>query len=259
LCNFTHALTGIPRASIEAIELSAAQMDSTFWIAFWAAMFVGTHLALSSSAMRPRLVAAVGEQAYRGIYSLVAFATLGPLIYEFARHKHAGSILWYLRADAPMRWLAWLLMLAALIFFVASFINPNPGGIGAPTATAEPRGILKITRHPGFIGFILFGLAHMLMNGWAGDVIFFAMFPVIGILGAVHQDQRRIRDLGARYRDFVAKTSFMPFAALVSGRQRWTAADTPWAAIGAGAIVTLAIVALHALIFGGHPLGWSIF
>ena len=33
----------------------------------------------------------------RGIYSLVAFATIGPLIYEFARNKHAGPLLWYLR------------------------------------------------------------------------------------------------------------------------------------------------------------------
>ena len=230
-------------------------MDPTLWIAFWAAMFVATHLAISSSAVRPRLVAALGEQAYRGIYSLVAFATFGPLLYEFGFHKHSGPLLWYLRADAPIRWLAWLLMLAAFILFVASFINPNPVGIGAPGTAGAPHRTLKITRHPGFVAFALFGLAHMLMNGWAGDAIFFAMFPVIGIVGGIHQDQRKIRDLGASYRDFVAQTSFLPFAALVSGRQRWTGADTPWAAIVIGVAVTVAVVVLHPLMFGGHPLG----
>ena len=46
-------------------------------------LFLASHLIISSSAVRPWLISAVGEQPYRGIYSLIAFATLGPLIYEF--------------------------------------------------------------------------------------------------------------------------------------------------------------------------------
>jgi uncharacterized membrane protein len=231
-------------------------MDATVWIALWAALFLGTHFAISSAAVRPRLINAVGEQPYLGIYSIVAFATLGPLIYEFAKHKHAGPLLWYLRANAPLRLFAWLLMLTALILFVASLINPNPGGLGAPRArTSDPHGVLKITRHPGFVAFTLFGFAHLLMNGWAGDVIFFGTFPALGILGGIHQDARKVRDLGQPYRDFKSKTSFVPFAALINGRDRWSAADMPWTAIGVGTVLTIAIVALHPTIFGGHPLG----
>ncbi|HWN56922.1 MAG TPA: NnrU family protein, partial [Methylomirabilota bacterium] len=63
-------------------------MDATVWIALWAALFLGTHFALSSATVRPGLVSAVGSQGFLGIYSLVAFATLGPLIYEFAYYKH---------------------------------------------------------------------------------------------------------------------------------------------------------------------------
>jgi uncharacterized membrane protein len=202
------------------------------------------------------LINAVGSQGFLGIYSLVAFATLGPLIYEFAYHKHAGPMLWYLRANPPIRWLASILMYLALVLFVASLINPNPGGLGAPkTSSSEPHGVLKITRHPGFVAFTLFGLAHLLMNGWLGDVIFFSTFPALGIFGGIHQDARKIRELGEPYREFKAKTSFVPFAALISGRQRWIRSDMPWAAIGAGTILTIAIVALHPIIFGGHPLG----
>jgi uncharacterized membrane protein len=231
-------------------------MDATVWIALWAALFLGTHFALSWDAVRSRLINAVGLQGFLGIYSVVAFATLGPLIYEFASHKHAGPILWYLRANGPIRWFTWILMYLALVLFVASLINPNPGGLGAPkTSSSEPRGILKITRHPGFVAFTLFGLAHMLMNGWAGDVIFFGTFPALGIFGGLHQDARKLRELGESYLEFKAKTSFVPFAALINGRQRWTSADMPWAAIGAGTVLTIAIVALHPIIFGGHPLG----
>lgn len=230
-------------------------MDATAWIALWAFSFLATHLIISSSAVRSRLIGAVGEQPYRGIYSLVAAATLGPLIYEFARNKHAGPLLWYLRDVSPIRWLAWLLMLAALILLVGSFITPSPAAMGAPGGGTEPRGLLKITRHPGLVGFILFGLAHIMMNGWAGDVIFFGMFPALGIIGGMHQDQRKIRELGDSYRQFLAKTSFVPFAALLGGRVRWASGDMPWAAIGAGVVLTVAIVALHPTIFGGDPLG----
>src|SRR5260370_26813387 len=147
-------------------------------------------------------------------------------------------------------------MLVALILFVASLINPNPGGLGAPRASSTDRhGVLKITRHPGFVAFTIFGLAHMLMNGWAGDVLFFGIFPALGILGGLHQDARKIRDLGESYREFKAKTSFLPFAAMISGRARWTRADMPWTAIGVGTVLTIAIVALHPTIFGGHPRG----
>src|SRR5271167_1594731 len=113
-------------------------MDATVWIALWAVLFLASHLIVSSAAVRSALIDAIGEQPYRGIYSLIAAATLGPLIYEFAHNKHAGPILWYLRAVAPIRWLAWLLMLAALVLLVGSFITPNPGGIGAPADKSEP-------------------------------------------------------------------------------------------------------------------------
>jgi uncharacterized membrane protein len=231
-------------------------MDATVSIALWSALFLGTHFAISSATVRPRLMNAVGEQPYLGIYSIVAFATFGPLLYEFATNKHSGPLLWYLRTSAPVRYFAWLLMLTALILFVASLINPNPGGLGAPRArTSDPHGVLKITRHPGFVAFTLFGFAHLLMNGWAGDVIFFGTFPALGILGGIHQDARKVRDLGQPYRDFKSKTSFVPFAALISGRDRWSSADIPWTAIGVGTVLTIAIVALHPTIFGGHPLG----
>ena len=229
-------------------------MDATSWVALWAVSFLASHLIISSAALRPRLINALGEQPYRGIYSLVALATLGPLIYEFAGNKHVGPVLWYLRTTPPIRWLAWLLMLSALILLLGSFITPNPSALGAPSDKSELRGLLKITRHPGLVGFSLFGIAHMLVNGWAGDVIFFGMFPALGFIGGMHQDQRKICEIGDSYREFVARTSFVPFAALIPGRVRWSGDDTPWAAIGMGVVLTVAIVALHPMIFGGNPL-----
>jgi uncharacterized membrane protein len=219
-----------------------------------AILFVGAHLLIPSAFIRPRLVARLGEQPFRGVYSLAAIATLAALIIVFAHHKHAGTLLWYLRATVPIRWLAWLMMLAALIFLVAGLFNPSPATIGA-SAQRPVHGILKVSRHPSFIAFTLFGLAHLLMNGWAGDLLFFAAFPALGILGGLHQDRRKLRELGEPYRRFVAETSFLPGIALFDGRQRWSRDDMPWAAIGIGAAATVVIVILHPIMFGGASLG----
>jgi uncharacterized membrane protein len=230
-------------------------MDPVLGIGFWAVAFVGSHFVLSSAQVRPRLVGMVGEQRYRGIYSLVAFVTLVPLIITFGRHKHAGPMLWYLRDFELIRIVAWLLMFFALILFVASFVSPNPGAIGASGRPGRVAGMLKLTRHPSFVAIATFGFAHMLMNGSLGDVVFFATFPALGILGGIHQDRRKIRELGEQYRVLIEQTSFFPGAALWSGRQKWTNIDMPWAAIGIGAALTIVVIMIHPIAFGGSPVG----
>jgi len=224
-------------------------------IALWGVLFVGAHLVISSSAVRPRLIGAVGEQPYRGIYSLVSFGTFIGLCVAFAYHKHAGSMLWYLRDIEPVRWLTWLLMLAAFVILVAGLMNPSPASMAARGRSGAAVGIQKLTRHPSFVAFTAFGIAHLLMNGWLGDVFFFGTFPMLGVLGGLHQDARKLTELDASYRDYIAQTSFFPGAALLSGRQHWTAADAPWLAIVVGVLLTAALVAAHPFLFGGHPFG----
>jgi uncharacterized membrane protein len=229
-------------------------MGAVGWIVLWAALFVAGHFILSSGSIRNAMVDAVGDQPFRGIYSLVALGTFIPLVVVFIHHKHAGPMLWYLRQIAPLRWLTGAMMLAALILLVASFITPNPAALGAPD-NPTPRGVLKLTRHPSFVAFAMFGFAHMLMNGWLGDVVFFGTFPALGILGGIHQDRRKLRSMGEQYRRFVDQTSFFPGAALLRGSQRLNVVEAPWIAIALGAVLTVVLVSFHSRLFGGHPLG----
>jgi uncharacterized membrane protein len=230
-------------------------MEAAGFILFWSVMFVGTHLLISSSVVRPRLTRAVGEWPYRGFYSLVSLVTFVGLCVEFGYHKHRGPMLWYLRDIDPIRWLVWLLMLVALVILVAGLMNPAPAAIAARGRIGAPVGVQKLTRHPSFVAFTTFGIAHLLMNGWLGDIFFFGTFPALGVLGGLHQDIRKLSELGATYRDFLAETSFIPGAALIAGKQRWKAADTPWRAIAIGALLTAILIAMHPILFGGNPLG----
>lgn len=230
-------------------------MDATFWIGFWAALFLTTHLATTSQSIRPRVVAALGEQPYRGIYSLISFATFIPLTVEFVRNKHAGPMLWNLRDVPVARYVAIVLMVTAIPLMVASFATPSPTAIGSPNESmAEPRGVLKITRHPLFWAIGLFAVAHLMMNGWLGDVIFFGTLLLTVVVGVQHQDARKLRSLGESYRRFCEQTSAVPGAALLSGRQRLRSGDLPWAAIMVELVLVAVLVAVHPYVFGGNPL-----
>lgn len=223
-------------------------------IALWTGLFVGTHFLLSSEPIRGLLVGLAGAQPFRGIYSLVAIGTFVPMVIAFGRHKHAGEILWNLRGIPAARGLTWILMFAAAILLVAGLINPNPAAIGAPSRY-QPSGILKVTRHPSFAAFTSFGLGHLLMNGWVGDIIFFGGFVILGIVGGIHQDHRKLGEIGEPYREFLASTSFLPGLALLSRRTEWSQRDMPWVAIALGIATGVVLVIFHPRFFGGSPLG----
>ena len=229
-------------------------MDPTLIIAFWAILFVVSHLVISSSTVRPVLFRTLGDQPFRGLYSIVALGTFIPLTIAFGHHKHAGPMLWYLRGVLPIRWLVWLLMLAAFVILIGGFMTPNPGGIGAPQNRGVS-GMLKVSRHPFFAAVTIFAFAHMLMNGWLGDIFFFGSLAALGIIGGWHQDQRKLVELGAPYRALLDSTSFVPGAALLSGRQPWSSSDVPWIPIALGAVTTLVVLMFHPILFGGNPLG----
>jgi len=229
-------------------------MEPVAEIALWTSLFVGMHFLLSSEPVRAALVGLVGMQPFRGIYSLVAIGAFIPMVVVFGYNKHAGVMVWNLRSDPAARGLTWFLMFAAVILLVAGLINPNPAAIGAASRN-RPTGILKITRHPSFVAFTCFGVGHLLMNGWAGDIIFFGGFILLGIVGGIHQDRRKLREIGAPYREFLAATSFFPGGALIGRRVKWSRGDVPWTAVGVGIATSIVLVAFHPLIFGGSPLG----
>jgi uncharacterized membrane protein len=211
-------------------------MDPVSAIALWATLFVASHLLISSQSIRPALVNRIGELPFRGLYSIVAFGTLIPLVMIFSRHKHAGAMLWYLRGFVAVRALTWLLMFAALIMLAASLISPSPSAIGAPTdRVANVSGMRKITRHPGHVAFSLFGIAHLLVNGWVGDVIFFATFrrseysaDFIRIGASCAKSARAIAASSSRRRFSPARRSSADASIGVSRTSRGRQSESAW-------------------------------
>ena len=181
-------------------------------VVLWLAFAAG-HIGLSSTKLRPHLVAALGEKGFMGLYSLIALATFAPLVSIYFGHVHEGAELWSFDLSTPAQWIFYVVMGVAFVLVVASVVTPSPAAMstGRAPVPSEPRGVHFITRHALFMGIGLFGLVHLVPNGYATDVAFFAGFPAFVLLGAWHQDQRKLLAEPESYPDFCAATPLIPF------------------------------------------------
>lgn len=237
--------------SVFSPNLSDAATRAPLVIGLLWLAFAGSHLLLSSAAVRPRLHRRLGARGFRGLYSLVALATFLPLVGVFAEHPRSGPLLWTrLGPPAVALWVNHLLMALGCVLVVAALLpgSAAPSSLAAPQAPLAARGVVRITRHPLLAGFACFGLAHLTVNGALGDALFFLGFPLFAWIGARHQDARLARDRPG-YAAVVAETSFLPFAAIVTGRQRLVARELPLFAVAAGLVLFLVLRSWHDALF----------
>lgn len=219
-------------------------MSPWMWILLGWCMFGGTHILLSSQQLRPRLVARLGPLGFLGLYTVVAFACFIPLVSFYINHRHAGALLWSLPGVHGIA-----LALAGIFFAltIASFIQPTPLG-STPGARMHPYGLTRITRHPAFMSLGLWGLAHILVNGFASDVAFFGGFFAFAIVGCAHQDARKRAENRPELREFFAQTSFWPFAAIIAGRSRLVISELPWVGLVVGLAAAAGAYYLHGVL-----------
>lgn len=226
------------------------------WLAFG-----GTHTLLSHPPLRDRLVARLGDRGFLLAYSLVAFATFGPLAWIFFTERVSAAVPLPALVTVPGGWwLTMAMMFVALNLIVIGFSQPNPvsalmagtGGAESGGAEREPaaRGALRITRHPAFMGVALAGLAHWLVNPAPIDRAFFGGMAIYAVLGCAHQDWRRRRSGGASLERFFAETSFLPFVAIAQGRNRFVFGELRPAILAVAAALFGLLFFTHHRIFG---------
>jgi len=207
--------------------------------------FAGSHMLLSSLPVRRAIIARTGEDAFRGLYSLISFVFFIPLVWIYFGNKHTGPALWNVPVGGALRVLVYFGMGTAFVLIASSVAQRSPAAV--VPGKAEPRGILLITRHPLLMGLALFGLMHMLPNGFASDVAFFGGFLLFVLAGAWHQDQRKLVT-NPEYRAFHAATPLIPF----TGRDTLRGLrELPPTAVIAGIAAAVLVRYYHSSWFGG--------
>ncbi|MCC5871432.1 MAG: hypothetical protein JJU22_03450 [Gammaproteobacteria bacterium] len=210
-----------------------------------AALWVATHLGISSTGVRARVVGVIGEGAYLGAYSLLAVATLTFLILAWA---DAPKDIWLWYPAVWQTWVALLLMPVAFVFLVAGLLGPNPTSVGQERHLADPgtvRGVLRMTRHPVQWAFLIWALAHAPANGELATLTLLAAIALVAGLGTVLIDRKKAAAAGDQWQTFAASTSNLPFAAILAGRNRLVIGE-----LGVGKLL-LALV-IYALVIASH-------
>jgi uncharacterized membrane protein len=203
------------------------------------AAFVVTHFA-SSTPLRGAAVRAIGIWPWRGVYSIVAFATLGWMIWAYGEAPR-GTPLW-----TPLRHLPLIVMPVAFILLACGYYR-NPTAVGAEKLlkSDDPaRGMIRITRHPLMWAVMLWSAAHVAARADARAIAFFGGLFLVAALGTLLMDWKKRADPG--WPRFAARTSNVPFVAIAQGRNRIAWREIGWLRPAIG-------LALFALTYGFHP------
>jgi uncharacterized membrane protein len=219
-----------------------------------ALFFLGIHLFISGTRLRDTIIAAIGERAYLGAFSLSSLAGISWLCTAYARSE--TELLW---APLPgMRTLALFTMLIAFLFNVIGITTPNPTAFGGEKQLAAEnpaRGALSITRHPFLWGVAIWAATHFLLNGDLASSIFFGTMIVLPVAGTVSIDHKRKRTLGDDWQRFEDATSNVPFAAVAAGRCRLDLAGIAWWQWAAAVGLYAATLVSHGWLFGAPAIG----
>ena len=148
-------------------------------------LFLGAHsVRIFAEDWRSGVRARIGENAWKGAYSLVSVAGFALIVWGYGQARLDPVVLW-----TPMTWtkhLASLLTLAAFVLLAAAYVPGN--------------GLKAKVKHPMVLGVKVWAFAHLLANHTLADLVLFGSFLVWAIL-----DFR-----SARQRDRAAGTVYAP-------------------------------------------------
>lgn len=136
-------------------------------------IFFGTHLWTAfARAPREKLIGALGELGYKGLYSIAAAAGLALIIIGW---RSADVSLLY-PSPTWTRHIVYPLMLLSLIALAAAYL---PAGK-----------IAAALKHPMLAGVKLWAFAHLLVNGEVRSVMLFGAFLAFGVVDRIAVKRR---------------------------------------------------------------------
>ncbi|CAH8355969.1 unnamed protein product [Eruca vesicaria subsp. sativa] len=138
----------------------------------------------------------------------------------FINHRYDGSQLWQLQGVPGVHEAIWVANFVSFFFLYPSTFNLlEVAAVDKPKMHLWETGIMRITRHPQMVGQIIWCLAHTL---WIGNTV--AASASLGLIahhlfGAWNGDRRLAKRYGDAFEGIKKRTSVIPFAAIIEGRQ----------------------------------------
>lgn len=143
-------------------------------------LFLGIHsVRIFAEPWRTRVIAARGENSYKGLYAVVSLVGLVLIVIGYGQTRLNPVFLW--NPPIAMAHVASLLTLIAFVLLAAAYVPGNH--------------IKSAVGHPMVLGVKVWAFAHLLANGRLGDVVLFGSFLLWAVLDYVNS-RRRDRELG---------------------------------------------------------------
>ncbi|MEP1930934.1 MAG: NnrU family protein [Roseibium sp.] len=137
-------------------------------------LFLGVHSLQMLPAIRTGLREKLGENGYKGLYSIVSLLGFVMIIYGYGDARTAGSPILY----DPPAWLnhvTMLFMVPVFIFLVAAYV---------------PSRIKIALKHPMLVAIKLWAFSHLLANGDLASVLLFGGFLVWAVVDRISLKRR---------------------------------------------------------------------
>lgn len=217
------ALSETSGSDVSFVSYLVTHYASHYMLLAGTVAFAMLHSGLAS--LRQVLVPSIlPERFYRVLFALSSLPSAVALITFFVAHRYDGlQLIPSIAALQPLpqfRTAVYALTVVAFLFlYPATFNLLEVAAIQRPTFRFYEKGITRICRHPQLYGQLLWGISHF---AWLGSS--FAAETALALVAyhcfGVWNGDRRLRD---KYTDdwalYAERTSILPFAAIVSGKQ----------------------------------------
>jgi len=131
------------------------------WLVFGLVIFLGVHsVRIVAPAWRDARIAAGGEGAFKGVYSILSAVGLVLIVWGYGKAWEAPVVLY----DPPV-WTRHIAALLMLFSFIALAVYMLPAGRLKP-----------ILKHPMLLAVKIWALAHLIANGDLASVVLFGAF-----------------------------------------------------------------------------------
>ncbi|XP_061363761.1 15-cis-zeta-carotene isomerase, chloroplastic-like [Gastrolobium bilobum] len=211
------ASTGFGKAFVDAVSGISDSHEVVVLVLIL--IFASVHSGLAS--FRDTGEKLIGERAYRVLFAGISLPLVVTTIVYFINHRYDGLQLWQLQNVSGVHEFVWLSNFISFLFLYPSTFNLlEVAAVDKPKLHLWETGIIRITRHPQMVGQVMWCLAHTV---WIGNSVTVA--ASIGLIahhlfGVWNGDRRLAIRYGKDFEIVKGRTSIIPFAAIIDGRQR---------------------------------------
>uniref|UniRef100_A0A7S2VDV2 NnrU domain-containing protein n=1 Tax=Entomoneis paludosa TaxID=265537 RepID=A0A7S2VDV2_9STRA len=181
-------------------------------------IFPLVHSGLAS--LRPLGEQVVGARMWRVIFAFPSLCLAYSWITYFIAHAHDGMQFYDLSSNGIAHTVAWTINFLSFFFLYPSVFNlKEVAAVEKPQIHLWETGMIRITRHPQFVGQVMWSAAHLAMVGTSFTALTMTLLVGHHAFACWNGDRRLFDEHGEDFLKVKDRTSIVPFQAIFEGRQ----------------------------------------